>query len=159
MQGVYHLQASKERQVTMKTREQALQQAAEALQGLNTETVQMMTGLMLSLAQKELYSADTPEARLEEIHEAYRQEDAKLKEAREQKAAVFLHDRNSTMKMLGRNSYYTLVSGSGRYRAEYDEILDAYLPEDDITGLFLDIYSFGIICGKREERSRRKVIS
>ena len=140
----------------MKTREQALQQAAEALQGLNTETVQMMAGLMQALLQHEMYREDTPGEKLEGIRVYFKQKSEEARDAIEQKKTVFLHDRNSTMRMLGRNSYYTLVSGGGRYRAEYDDILNAYYPEDDFTGLCLDIYAFGVICGKREERRRGK---
>lgn len=69
------------------------------------------------------------------------------------------YDSNDTMRLLAKNSLYVLVAHQGKYKAGFDEILEAYKPAGRVFDAMLDAFSYGFICGKREERSRRKVIS
>lgn len=65
---------------------------------------------------------------------------------------VFVYDRNETMFMLGQQR---TVSAFAQFFDMYMDVLTAH-PKEGTHGICMDMFSLGIICGKRLERQRRK---
>lgn len=58
-------------------------------------------------------------------------------------------------KMIQESSYYSLFAPGGEYNTEFEQLLDTTKGETDLLWLIIKFTSFGVICGKRQERKRR----
>lgn len=58
-------------------------------------------------------------------------------------------------KMIQGSSYYSLFAPGGEYNTEFEQLLDTTKGETDLLWLIIKFTSFGVICGKRQERKRR----
>jgi len=145
-------------------REKLLQSITEALQELNIDALEMVDNCFLQVVKdKERYSIHTTEERLAELKAAAAARDKAEKAEREAKQAereafraVFLYDRNDTMKMLGRTNYWKYCCPSGDYNKGYEDILAAHRYDSNIMEIALDIFGYGMICGIKEQRKRGK---
>lgn len=79
----------------------------------------------------------------------------------------FLYDYNETMKLLGKQNYFWLLTPEHEYSKEFDEIMNAHF-ECDKYGLLaksvrsilydfiFDFFALGVIVGKRIEREKKQ---
>lgn len=145
-------------------REKLLQSITEALQELNTDALQLIDSCFIqTIKGSERYSINTPEERLEELKaaaaakdKAYKEEQAAKQAEREAFRAVFLYDRNDTMKMLGRTSYWTFAAPHGDYNKGFEDIMQAHKYCTSLYDIAIDVFGYGMICGIKEQRKRGK---
>lgn len=144
-------------------REKLLQSITEALQELNTDALQLIDSCFIqTIKGSERYSINTTEERLEELKaacckdKAYKEEQAAKQAEREVFRAVFLYDRNDTMKMLSRTNYWTFAAPHGDYNKGFEDIMQAHKYCTSLYNIAIDVFSYGMICGIKEQRSRAK---
>lgn len=148
-------------------REKLLQSITEALQELNTDALQLIDSCFIqTIKGSERYSIHTTEERLEELKaaaaakdKAYKEEEAAKQAERAAFNAVFLYDRNETMKLIGQSYYNKYAAPSGEYGSGFYDIIQAhkydyYSKSPFETGL--DFFIYGMICGVKEQRKRGK---
>lgn len=73
-----------------------------------------------------------------------------------EKVSESRYSLNETLKQLALNSYYTLVHSGGQYKKQFDEVMEGFKFETTYWAA-VNIFSFGVICGIREQRKRQKL--
>lgn len=71
---------------------------------------------------------------------------------------MFLYRANETMKLLGKQCLYPLVTGNGIAKIDFDNVIKAHKEQPRCTMLDIgvDMFALGYIYGKRAERARRR---
>lgn len=67
-----------------------------------------------------------------------------------------IYRMNETMRMLGKNCIYTKVIPGGDYEKEFKDLRDAYFADGDVVWSQINFFALGYICGKRDDRKRKK---
>lgn len=62
--------------------------------------------------------------------------------------------QNEIMKIIGKSKNYLLVMADGPYYKGFKAFREAYQGYGD--QILLDCFAYGVMCGIREERARRK---
>lgn len=139
-------------------REELIRKWTEELQNANLEWLELMTKLFGGISNIEKYNVSTTPERIEEIKALEAQQEAEKKAKREQEQAEERRKRpnpyalNPTMVLLGHQCTMTPFD---RFRDMYSEVMAAH-PYEGTFGICIDMFSLGIICGKRIDRQRRK---
>lgn len=74
--------------------------------------------------------------------------------------AVFLYNRNETMKLIGHSYYNKYAAPSGEYGSGFYDIIQAhkydFIYSKSLFDTGLDFFIYGMICGIKEQRKRAK---
>lgn len=139
-------------------REAIINKWIEELQNINLEGLELITKLCGGISEMEKYNINTTPERIEEIKAIEAQQKAEERAKREQEQAEerrkrpFIYNLNPTMRLLGRQC---IVTTFNKYKDMYSEVLEAH-PHEGTFDICIDMFSLGIICGKRIDRQRRK---
>ncbi len=69
----------------------------------------------------------------------------------------FVYDENKTMRLLGHQFIYKLITGDNPGYNEFMEVLEAHRKHSsDFLSVAIDIFSLGFIWGIRNERAKRR---
>lgn len=75
----------------------------------------------------------------------------------------FLYTYNDTMKLLGQQSYWSMLSHDGELSKEYQDIMKAHFECDLeksmkslLYNIIIDFFALGVITGKRLARKHKK---
>lgn len=130
----------------------------DEIQNTNIERLEILEKLFGGISNIEKYNINTTTERIEEIRALEAQQEAEKKAKREQEQAEERRKRpnhytlNPTMVLLG---HQCIMSSLDKYRNMYDEVMQAH-PYEGTFDICIDMFSLGIICGKRIDRQRRK---
>lgn len=139
-------------------REAFARKLIDEIQNTNLEGLELMTKLFGGISNIEKYNINTTAERIEEIKALEAQQEAEKKAKREQEQAEERRNRpnpytlNPTMKLLGQQCIMTHFD---KFRDMYREVIKAH-PYEGTFDICIDMFSLGIICGKRIDRQRRK---
>lgn len=135
-------------------REKVIRKWVEELNNTNNEGLELLTKLFGGISQNERYNINTTPERIKELKATKAQQEAeeKEKERQEYMNSPSPYSLNPTMKLLG---YQYIFGHIDRYRNMYDEVMQAH-PHEGTYDICIDMFSLGIICGKRMDRERRK---
>ena len=139
-------------------REKLLQSITEALQELNTDALQLIDSCFIqTIKGSERYSINTTEERLEELKAAAAEREKKQEEEKKQLEEIKenRYKLNPTMIMLGNSSYWSYCFPYGKYHSFLHDVIQAR-PFETTLDAAIDIFSIGMICGIKEQRSRAK---
>jgi hypothetical protein len=66
-------------------------------------------------------------------------------------------EKPEIIKAIDNSRYHGLIAGGGKYADEWDQIIRYNKTrKSDLFRLLLDIYAFGCMTGKREEREKKR---
>lgn len=131
-------------------REKVIRKWVEELNNTNNEGLELLTKLFGGISRNERYNINTTPERIKELKAIKAQEEEKERLDRMNRPSPY--SLNPTMKLLG---YQYIFGHIDRYRNMYDEVAQAH-PHEGTYDICIDMFSLGIICGKRMDRQRRK---
>jgi CTP-dependent riboflavin kinase len=144
------LQKENRKELLKMNREELLQKMTHTLNNVNDEGLQLINYFVGGTENIEKYNINTTADRLAEIKQQEAEEKARKEEARRNKPSVYT--LNNTMRLLGKQCvFYALDT----YRGMFEEVMAAH-PHEGTFDICIDMFSLGIICGKRIERKNRK---
>lgn len=129
-------------------REEILNNFIEELHNTNLEGLKLVVRLIGEISKVEKYNINTSPERIAEIEEEERQQSACKKERKENR--VNPYHKNQTMRMIGRHSFGAFEE----FREMFTDVAKAR-PYEGTFDICLDMFTLGIICGKRIDRRRR----
>lgn len=146
-------QSKKARYIEMQ-REELISKWSEEIQNTNLEGLELLTKVFGGISQNERYNINTTPERIKELKAIKAQQEAEEKEKERQDLmnSPSPYSLNPTMRLLGRQCALGYIE---RYESMYDEVMQAH-PHEGTYNICIDMFSLGIICGKRMDRQRRK---
>lgn len=139
-------------------REQLESKWIEEIKNTNLEGLQTLDKLFGGISKIEQYNINTTEERIAEIKELQEQKrieeeaEKKRKQEEERRNKPNVYTLNDTMRLLG---HQRIVQIFEKYKDMYEEVLKAH-PYEGTFGICIDMFSLGILCGKKIDRERRK---
>ena len=138
-------------------REQLESKWIEEIKNTNLEGLQTLDKLFGGISKIEQYNINTTEERIAEIKELQEQKrieeeaEKKRKQEEERRNKPNVYTLNDTMRLLEHQRIQALK----KYKDMYNEVLEAH-PCEGTYGICIDMFSLGILCGKKMDRERRK---
>lgn len=138
-------------------REALVRKWIDEIQNTNLEGLELLEKLFGGISSKEEFNVNTTPERIEEIKAIRAKKEAEEKEKNEQERRnkPNPYALNETMELLG---HQCLLSILDDYRDTINEVMQARKYEGTFS-VCVDMFSLGIICGKRIDRKRRKEIA
>lgn len=67
--------------------------------------------------------------------------------------------KENAMEMIGHSNYWHYALSNGEFGKGFGEVLEAHEGTFNLFDIALDMFIYGLICGKRIERRRRRARS